>query len=150
MTPIVENTKNFIYWPDEAERRRISHWFEERYKIPDCCGVMDGTHVHIKMRPSLGDPETFWCHHHTYRTNVLAIVDHLCHFPLVQFGFPGSASDSLIQGNLEVFQDQELCLSANEYIMADAAFTNSDRVVAMYRRTAELSGKDPEAVSTEV
>ncbi|KAE8541593.1 hypothetical protein D1P53_001761 [Cryptococcus gattii VGV] len=50
--------------------------------------------------------------------------------------------DSLIQGNLEVFQDQELCFSANECIMADAGFTNGNRVVTMYRWTAELSGTD--------
>ncbi|KAE8539526.1 hypothetical protein D1P53_004628 [Cryptococcus gattii VGV] len=29
--------------------------------------------------------------------------------------------------------------------MADAGFTNGNRVVAMYRRTAELSGNHPEA-----
>lgn len=104
MTAIVDNARNFIYWPDGAERRRISHWFEERYKIPDCCGIMDGTHVHFKMRPSLHDPESFWCHHHSYGTNVMVIVDHLCRFRHIQVGFPGSASDSRIQGNLRVFQ----------------------------------------------
>ncbi|OXB33502.1 hypothetical protein J007_06852 [Cryptococcus neoformans] len=85
---------------------------------------MDGRHVHFKMRPSLDDSETFRCHHYTYGTNVLVIADHLCRFRLDQIGFPGSASDSCIQGNLKMFQKQEQYFSANEYILADVGFTN--------------------------
>ncbi|WVQ87536.1 hypothetical protein IAS59_001261 [Cryptococcus gattii] len=97
------------------------------------------------MRPSLHDPESFWCHHHSHGTNLMVIVDHLCRFRHIQVGFPGSASDSRIQGNLRVFQQPELYFSADEYIIADAGFTNDEHVVTMYRRLAELSGEHPEA-----
>lgn len=88
MTAIVENTKNIIYWPDAAERRLAYLIGSRSVTRSPIVGAMDGSHVRFKTRPGFGDAETFWCRHHTYGTNVMAIVDHLCYFRLVQLGFP--------------------------------------------------------------
>jgi hypothetical protein len=39
--------KNYIRWPDGSRLKDVSDYFENEYGLPNCIGIIDGTHVYV-------------------------------------------------------------------------------------------------------
>ncbi|PSR93081.1 Nuclease [Actinidia chinensis var. chinensis] len=125
-----------LRWPaTEAEMNEIKLKFEKIGGLPNCCGVVDTTH--ILMCLSSMDPSTkIWCDDEKNHSMILqAIVDPEMRFLDIVTGWPGSMSHSLVLKSSSFFR---LCeegerlngkkikllgeTELREYIIGDAAF----------------------------
>ncbi|XVF68699.1 hypothetical protein PTKIN_Ptkin11bG0022400 [Pterospermum kingtungense] len=99
-----ERGLHHLQWPStEAEMTEIKSKFEKIQGLPNCCGVIDTTHVMMCL--PLSDPASkVWLDHDKNHSMVLqAIVDPEMRFRDIVTGWPGKLEDWL------VFQSSNFC-----------------------------------------
>jgi hypothetical protein len=67
-------SSKYLGWPNRENRREIANRFQEKYGIPGCVGLIDGTHVEFSCRPAVDD-EVFFTRKHRYAMNVQLVCD---------------------------------------------------------------------------
>jgi hypothetical protein len=71
---IISLQNQFVFWPNERERLKISERFGNIHGLPGCVGVVDGTPVHFMQRPAI-DGEIWFTRKQRYSMNVQLICD---------------------------------------------------------------------------
>ncbi|KAF2318677.1 hypothetical protein GH714_010022 [Hevea brasiliensis] len=131
-----ERGLHHLRWPTtEAEIEEIKSKFEKMHGLPNCCGVIDTTHI-VMTLPTVDHSNDVWIDREKNHSMVLqAIVDPDMRFRDVIVGYPGSLSDALVLQNSSFFKLSEEGKRLNgkkielmegtelgEYIIGDAGF----------------------------
>lgn len=97
-----------LQWPSETEMTQIKSKFEKIQGLPNCCGVIDTTHI-LMCLPSSDPRNHVWLDHEKNHSMVLqAIVDSEMRFRDIVTGWPGKMEERL------VFQSSNFCKLCNE------------------------------------
>lgn len=133
--------KDYVYWPDANERREISQRFSDRYGLPDCTFIVDGTYMVFEQRPAI-DGETYFTRKSNYATNVMIICDDQKRIRSFLIGWPGSVGDSEIWKSSNIYNSPEehLSLELGEYGIADAGYALHPFLCVPYKQpTASIA-----------
>ncbi|XP_012474466.1 protein ALP1-like [Gossypium raimondii] len=91
-----ERGLHHLQWPTEAEMTGIKSKFVRILGLPNCCGVIDTTHVMMCL-PSSDPASKVWLDHEKNHSMVLqAIVDPEMRFRDIVTGWPGKIEDWLV------------------------------------------------------
>ncbi len=71
---VLSLVKDTVFWPAEEEWKEMRNWFHEKYSLPDCIGVIDGTHLDLAFKPVL-DGEDYWMQNQTYGVSTTVVCD---------------------------------------------------------------------------
>lgn len=66
--------KNYIRWPDGSRLKDVSDYFETEYGLPNCIGIIDGTHVYVQA--SWENADAYYNRKSHTTINNLVVVDH--------------------------------------------------------------------------
>jgi len=125
-----------LQWPkSEEELEAIKSKFEKIRGLPNCCGVIDTTHIMMCL-PTMEPGNKVWLDHAKNHSMVLqAIVDPEMRFRDIVTGWPGSMDDFLVLCNSGFFKLCEKGARLNgkkielsegsevrEYVIGDGAF----------------------------
>ncbi|XP_050209875.1 uncharacterized protein LOC126660423 [Mercurialis annua] len=131
-----ERGVHHLRWPStEAEIEAIKSKFEKLHGLPNCCGVIEATHI-VMTLPAVDHSNDVWIDLEKNHSMVLqVIVDPDMRFRDVNVGCPGSLSDALVLQNSSFFKLSEEGKRLNgkkmelregtelqEYIIGDAGF----------------------------
>ncbi|KAK1409494.1 hypothetical protein QVD17_36020 [Tagetes erecta] len=141
-------TDSYIYWPStKSEMRDIISKFEKIGGLPNCCGVIDSTHILMTL-PVVDRSANVWCDRQGNHSMTLqAIVDPYLRFRDINAGHPGSLTDEFIYNNSLVFKRCEdgVWLNGkqrplsdggcyiNEYIVGDSSLPLQKWMLTPYR-----------------
>lgn len=103
-----ERALHHLRWPTtEAEMEEIKSKFEKVHGLPNCCGVIDTTHI-VMTLPTVDHSNDVWIDREKNHSMVLqAVVDTDMRFHDVIVGYPGSLSDALVLQNSSFFKLSE-------------------------------------------
>ncbi|KAK3920911.1 Protein ANTAGONIST OF LIKE HETEROCHROMATIN PROTEIN 1 [Frankliniella fusca] len=125
---IIEALRNmapdYIKWPNEYEREIIKAHFEEKCGFVGVVGCMDG--VSINITAPLEQPQRYVNRHHSYSILVQAVC----------IGDSRNFDRSPLSKNLLTCPE---LLSDGEHIIADGAYTLTDKVLVPYTNDGNLS-----------
>lgn len=125
-----------LQWPStEDEISEIKSKFEKLKGLPNCCGAIDTTHIHMLLSSSEAETK-MWIDREKNHSMVLqAIVDPDMRFLDVLTGWPGKMNDLSILQNSKIFNLSEKGVRLNgkkmkmsegielrEYIVGDSGF----------------------------
>lgn len=127
--------KKVIFWPDYAERARISKRFGNLFGIPGTVGVLDGTLINLSQRPAI-DGEVYFTRKGRYSLNVQLICDDrkLIRYHII--GYPGSMFDQTIFSLSKLGSNAASYMSNGQYLIADAGYALSNHVCTPYKQPA--------------
>ncbi|PIK47147.1 putative nuclease HARBI1 [Apostichopus japonicus] len=77
--------------PKRKDWETTAEGFLNRWQFPNCIGAIDGKHVVIQTPPNSGS--VFFNYKHTFSVVLMAIVDHMYCFTVIDVGAFGSCSD---------------------------------------------------------
>ncbi|PIK56885.1 putative nuclease HARBI1 [Apostichopus japonicus] len=77
--------------PKRKDWETTAEGFINRWQFPNCIGAIDGKHVVIQAPPNSGS--VFFNYKHTFSVVLMAIVDHMYCFTVIDVGAFGSCSD---------------------------------------------------------
>ena len=97
----------YYYWPDEDERKEISHKIFQKYGFPNCLGFIDGTLFPLFFKPCRNDFSHYNGRKFLYTLSMLFICDHNLYIRYFNAGWPGSTHDDRVWKNCKVFQNKE-------------------------------------------
>ncbi|XP_065869897.1 protein ALP1-like [Euphorbia lathyris] len=103
-----ERGLHHLCWPStEAEMEDIKHKFEKNHGLPNCCGVIDTTHI-VMTLSTVDDSNDAWIDQEKNHSMALqAIVGPDMRFLDVSIGYPGSLSDALVLQYSDFFKLSE-------------------------------------------
>ncbi|KAL9227530.1 hypothetical protein vseg_003210 [Gypsophila vaccaria] len=84
-----ERARHHIKWPDQDRREEIKSKFQKSFRLPNCCGAIDATHI-IMTLPAV-QTSNDWCDEaNNYSMLLQGIVDDEMRFLDVVTGWPGA------------------------------------------------------------
>jgi hypothetical protein len=135
---ILSLEKEFVKWPNEHERKKISKHFYDSYGILGAVGAVDGTPVILSYRPRI-DGEVFWNRKQRYALNIQLVCDHNKLIRSYVVGYPGSVADSVVWAQSDFMTNPSLYLSDGQWLLSDAGYALSAVQCTPYRQPeAEL------------
>ncbi|XP_054806901.1 protein ANTAGONIST OF LIKE HETEROCHROMATIN PROTEIN 1 [Prosopis cineraria] len=82
-----ERARHHLKWPDFNRMEDIKSKFESSYRLPNCCGAIDATHIMMTLAVQTSDD---WCdQENNYSMLLQGIVDHEMRFIDIMTGLPG-------------------------------------------------------------
>lgn len=103
------------------EKEAIKHSIQESHGIPDVIGIMDGTHVILGAKPSY-QGEQYFNKKSRYSISCMIVNDHNCRITHLHAGFPGSAHDSRVFTNSQIWLHHAEFFKSPEYILTDTGY----------------------------
>ena len=101
--------------------------------MPNCIGMMDGTHFPLAFKPRV-DPASYFTRKKEYAIHALIVCDHNSHIHHITTGWPGSIHDNRVWQNCDLLHNFRKYFGKREYILGDSAFTSSFIMVASYKK----------------
>lgn len=98
-----------IKWPDEDERKALATRIRNKYNLPNCILVADGTLLPLMQEPQSEDGP-----------------DYLA-------GFPGCSHDSRVYNHTKIARTPQDFFGDKYYLVADSAMENSSSCVASFK-----------------
>lgn len=150
-----ERGLHHLHWPStEAEMTEIKSKFEKVRGFPNCCGVIDTTHI-VMCLPASDPTGDVWLDHEKNHSMVLqAVVDADMRFRDIVTGWPGKMKDWLVfeSSNLYKLCDKGERLNGKkveiskgseirEYIIGDSAYPLLPYLVIPYEGKELLESK---------
>lgn len=108
---ILQLEKEYVRWPDAAERSQIEARIGATSFFKDCVGFIDGTLLTLASAPSL-HKEDYWTRKLVYALNSLLICDDQRRVIYAHHGWCGSAHDQrVLKSSLVRYRVQQLLMS---------------------------------------
>jgi hypothetical protein len=130
-----ERGSHHLRWPASGEMENIKSKFEEICGLPNCCGIIDTTHITMCLSSAEPNCKVWLDPEKNYSMVLQAVVDVDMRFMDIVTGWPGSIKDSIIlqsSGLFKLFEKGErlngskLKLSdgseIGEYLIGDAGY----------------------------
>lgn len=142
-----ERARHHLKWPDNEELQKIKSEFETSFKLPNCCGAIDATHI-VMTLPAVQTSDD-WCDQvKNYSMLVQGIVDDKSRFLDIVTGWPGGMT---IPKLLKFSGFYKLCeagerLNGNlksgirEFIAGGANYPLLPWLITPYNESDEMSG----------
>jgi DDE superfamily endonuclease len=128
-----------IFWPDEAERARISQRIRTKYAFPDCVGLVDGTLFPLRFKPDREDAPDYSGRKHAYSLSTMIICDDQKRIRHYLAGWPGTAHDNRIFADTDVARDPDKFFTALQYILGDSAFEVLRYLIPAFKKPRGLT-----------
>jgi hypothetical protein len=130
-----ERGSHHLRWPASGEMENIKSKFEEIYGLPNCCGIVDTTHITMCLSSAEPNCKVWLDHEKNYSMVFQAVVDADMRFMDIVTGWPGSMKESSILQSSGLFKlcekgerlnGSKLKLSdgseIGEYLIGDAGY----------------------------
>jgi hypothetical protein len=127
--------KQFISWPNAAERKDISIRFARDHGLPGCVSIVDGTPIVISQRPGI-DGEVYWTRKSHYALNLQLFCDDNLIIRYYQCGWPGTVYDSSVHDKCNIHIYPHRYFSNGEWIMGDAGYGAESYLCTPFRQPA--------------
>ena len=134
MHAILQLRNEVIKWPNAVEREEIATRIEERYGLPGCVGIVDGTLFPLTFQPSRIDAPDYSGRKHLYSLSTLIACDDQRRIRYYFAGCPGSVHDNRVYKLSQLYLNAGEMFSNRQYTLADSAYENSNHMVSAYRR----------------
>ncbi|GKV08183.1 hypothetical protein SLEP1_g19852 [Rubroshorea leprosula] len=142
-----ERALHHLRWPsNETEMTEIKCKFEKMQGLPNCCGVIDTTHISMCLPSSDPDGKVWLDHQKNYSMVLQAIVDSEMRFRDIITGWPGKMEDWLVFQSSSFYRlchkgqrlnGKNLVLSEGleiqEYIVGDSGYPLLPYLVTPYK-----------------
>lgn len=90
-------SQQYIYWPNEEERRKIGLEIHKQYGFPHCVAITDGTIFPLAFEPETEDAPDYSRRKYGYSLTVLIFSDHTRKIEHYVARYPaGSAHDNRV------------------------------------------------------
>ena len=132
MQVILDLEPEFLYWPNAAERHQISSHFGQKFGLPGCVGIVDGTPFNLSQRPAI-EGSSFFNRKSNYAFNIQLVCDDRKLIRAYVVGWPGPTYDSVVWEQSQVHLHPERFFSEGQYIIADAGYTLSQYCCVPYK-----------------
>ena len=139
-----------VTWPDEVERKEISKRIFERYGLPNCVGIADGTLFPLRFCPQTNDKGDYNGRKLGYTISTLVVCDDQLLIRYFLSGWPGCTHDDRVFRNSALAKSPEDFFHHNEYLLGDSAYSPRNYMVPAYKKSpgeAEIPG-DLQAFNT--
>ena len=104
---ISQHFGHLIAWPVGRRLSRVTTAFQAKQSLPNCIGVIDGTHVYIAAPPNSIAAADHKNRYKSFFILLQAVVDSKCYFTSVNTGPPGSLHDSAHFKTTELYRKVE-------------------------------------------
>ena len=104
---ISQHFGHLIAWPVGRRLSRVTTAFQAKQSLPNCIGVIDGTHVYIAAPPNSIAAADHKNRYKSFSILLQAVVDSKCYFTSVNTGPPGSLHDSAHFKTTELYRKVE-------------------------------------------
>ncbi|KAL6654417.1 hypothetical protein ACP70R_007882 [Stipagrostis hirtigluma subsp. patula] len=99
-----ERGSHHLRWPDSSEMEKIKSKFEKIHGLPNCCGVVDTTHITMCLSSAEPNCKIWLDHMKNYSMVLQAVVDPDMRFMDIVTGWPGSMKESSILHSSGLFK----------------------------------------------
>ena len=79
----------YINWPDLEERKEIAERIKNKFFLPNCVGIMDGTLLKLASRPNCDDASDYSGRKYGYSLTTMVINDDRRRIRAYFSGYPG-------------------------------------------------------------
>ncbi|KAF0896913.1 hypothetical protein E2562_030763 [Oryza meyeriana var. granulata] len=130
-----ERASHHLRWPDSSEMEKIKSMFEKIHGLPNCCGVIDTTHITMCLSSAEPNCKVWLDHEKNYSMVLQAVISPDMRFMDIVTGWPGSMKESSILHSSGLFKMCEKGARLNgsklavsdgteigEYIIGDAGY----------------------------
>lgn len=124
----------YIVWPDNERKAKISKWFKSDKGFPNAIGAVDGVPFPFESAPSY-DTISWNTRKFVYAMGCTAVCDHQGRFTFVSTGYVGSMNDSLAYRATRLHKDRDEFFQGKEYLLADAGYSITSTVIPRYKGT---------------
>jgi hypothetical protein len=141
---ICDLRNHYIKWPDEEERSKIEAVIENKFNIPNCVGMMDGTLFPLAFEPETEDAPDYKGRKFGYSLSTLIINDDKKRIRYYLAGWPGCVHDNSVFKSSHVYNSPLSYFKPTQYVIADSAYTSSWFVISNYKALPNqlLRGKE--------
>ena len=101
--------------------------------MPNCIGMIDGTHFPLAFKPRV-DPASYFTRKKEYAIHALIVCDHNSRIRHITTGWPGSVHDNRVWRNCDLLRNFRKYFGKREHILGDRAFTSSFIMVTSYKK----------------
>ncbi len=135
-----ENLRDtIICWPSDAGKIEIQGKYEELRNFPGVVGMIDGSHIPIRM-PSVRGVD-YYNRKDYYSIVLQAVCREDLRFIDVYCGWPGKVHDARIFRHSPLFQ-QGPGLCGNGHILGDSAYPNMEWILTPFRDNRPLTAAE--------
>jgi hypothetical protein len=132
MTAILNHEDCIVTWPEpgtQAYKDMMDKHFIN-YGFPGCAGFLDGCHVSLIRRPYSRKHKSYYTRKNEYAINFTAVVDSDTRILYQHIGHVGSAHDSTIFRDTNLYQHPELFFHhESAYLIGDSAYRLTNYLV---------------------
>ena len=94
----------YISWPGEDERKEVASRIKDKYFLPNCVGLMDGTLSELRFRPSTDDTTDYSGRKYAFSLTIMVICDDRRKIRAYLSGFPGCTHDNCLWNYMLQYQ----------------------------------------------
>ena len=123
----------YVKWPEEPERQAIAYRVMEKYRIPNCIAVADGTLLPLMYEPQCVDAPDYHGRKFPYSLSVMIVNDDQRYIRYFLAGFPGCAHDSRVYAATKLAREPQTHFGDKYYLIADSAMVNSPSCVSSFK-----------------
>lgn len=130
---IMSLEKDFVAWPDVAERQLISRRIKRISRFPSCVGFIDGTLFPLEEKPSK-DGEDYYSRKGRYGLAGLVVCDDQKRIRHIFTGWPGCAHDARVFENSFLALRPQDFFTGGQYLLADSGYTPSSTIIPCFKK----------------
>ena len=104
---ISNNFRHLIAWPIGRRLMRIAAGFQSKQWLPNCIGVIDGSHIYIASPSNTIVAADHRNRYKSFSILLQGVVDSKCYFTFINTGPPGSLHNSAHFKNTELYRKVE-------------------------------------------
>lgn len=129
MDAIASLERDFLFWPDERERKEISARIEQSTGFPSCIGVVDGLLIPFTCKPAWNPDKFYKKDTGEFGLNSMIVCDDQ---KFIRYCCTSSFGDTT---DAQVYAESDITpsfFSSDEYLVSDAQYTPSKEIVPAY------------------
>ena len=126
--------QQYIYWPDEEERKLIAGRIFDAVGIPNCVAIADGSLFPLARRPEREDAPDYSGRKFAYSLSTMILCDDMRRIRYYLSGWPGTAHDNRIFQSTKLARRPEDFFDSTQFVLGDSAFANFWYMVSAFKK----------------